>query len=150
MAASFATAQDVAARWRPLTPAETDTANVLCADASNLIRAEFPGIDDQVTAGAVDAAVLTQVCAGMVKRAMRAPADGVTSESNNVGPFSHSQTYANPLGNVFLTEADRTLILGYQVTAQNNTYANTTRRGGSRMFGDYEIDEPGYIYSEYL
>jgi hypothetical protein len=34
-----------------------------------------------------------------------------------MGPYSQSQTFANPLGNVFLTAADMTLILGYQPSA---------------------------------
>jgi hypothetical protein len=71
MAAAFATAADVAARWRPLTSAEEQTAEVLAGDASALIRARFPGIDGQV-----DPDILTMVVAGMVKRALVAPKTG--------------------------------------------------------------------------
>jgi hypothetical protein len=39
----------------------------------------------------------------MVKRAMIAPSDGITQQSEAMGPYSQSQSYANPLGNVFLT-----------------------------------------------
>lgn len=140
MAAPFATSDDVAARWRPLSAAEQVVADTLCSDASNLIRARFPGIDDQVTSGAIDAEVLTQVVAGMVKRAMVAPSDGITSQSEGVGPYSRSQTYANPLGNVFLTQADLTLILGYRPAAQTVRYANTT--------SNRENAGPGYVYGD--
>lgn len=140
MAAPFATADDVAARWRPLTAAETAVATVLCGDASNLLRARFPGIDGQVTSGAMDLDVLAAVVAGMVKRAMIAPSEGVSSESETTGPFSHSQTYANPLGNVFLTAADLVLILGYQPSGQTGQYANTTIHRENRG--------PGFIYNE--
>lgn len=138
MADPFADSSDVAARWRPLTTDEEDTADVLCADASNVIRARFPGIDSQVAGGQVDAAVLTQVVAGMVKRAMIAPADGVTSQSESAGPFSRSQSFANPLGNVFLTAADLVLILGYQPAAVSARFTNSTWRS--------ENCGPGFVY----
>lgn len=138
MPVAYATSDDVATRWRPLTDAEASTADVLCGDASALIRARFPGIDGEVTSGQVDAAVLTQVVAGMVKRAMVAPADGISSASESMGPYAHSQNYANPMGNVFLTQADLVLIRGYQPKAQTSGYANTTIRR--------EDCGPGYEY----
>ncbi len=126
MGVSYATAADVAARWRSLTADETALATVLAADASALIRARFPGIDAQVTSGGLEAGILTIVVAGMVKRAMISPADGVTQDSETVGPYSHSQTFANPMGNVFLTKADLMLILGDQPRGGSFSYANTT------------------------
>ncbi|HEY5201196.1 MAG TPA: hypothetical protein VIJ31_09825, partial [Acidothermaceae bacterium] len=135
----FADADDVAARWRPLSAAEQTVAGILASDASALIRARFPGIDSQVLGGALDPGILTMVVAGMVRRAMTAPSTGVTSQSETAGPFSHSQTFANPLGNVFLTAADLTLIIGYQPAGQTNTYGNTTTRCG---YGPWLI-EPG-------
>lgn len=135
---SFANTLDVAARWRPLTSAEESTAEALLVDASLLIRARFPGIDAQVASGAIDSNVLVAVAAGMVKRAMIAPADGVSQESESTGPFSHSQSYANPLGNVFLTAADMTLILGYQPAGQSHGFANDTSNCGvgyGRVYG---------------
>lgn len=123
--ADFATAADVAARWRPLTSAETAVATVLCADASAVIRARFPGIDGQV-----DAAILTMIVAGMVKRALIAPEDGVSQESETTGPYSHSQSFANPMRNVFLTAADLVLILGYKPQGGTFRYGNTTTQCG--------------------
>jgi hypothetical protein len=117
----------VADRWRPLTPAEEPIADALARDASAIIRARFPGIDAQVTSGAVDLDTLTMVTAGMVKRAMVAPADGVTSQTDGMGPYSHAQTYANPLGNVFLTASDLVLIIGYQPAASSHGFANDTQ-----------------------
>lgn len=122
----FAFAEDVAARWRPLTPSEETVATTLCADASALIRARFPGIDGQVTAGNVDPDVLTMVVAGMVKRALVAPEDGVSQESQSIGPFSHSQSFANPMRNVFLTAADLVLIIGYRPAASSHGFGNDT------------------------
>lgn len=132
MADPFASPYDVAVRWRPLTAAEESVAEVLVFDASTLIRQRFPGIDGQVTSGAVDPDILTMVVAGMVKRAMLSPtSDGVSQQSQTAGPFSQSQTYANPLQNVFLTAADLVLILGYQPAGGTHHFANTTiRKGG--------------------
>lgn len=126
MADPFATADDVADRWRPLTSDEHNTASVLVRDASAVIRARFPGIDGQVTAGSVDADTLTMVVANMVKRALVAPDDGVSQESEGVGPYSHSQTFANPLRNVFLTAAELVLIQGYKPSGGTYAYGNTT------------------------
>jgi hypothetical protein len=126
MAEPFATASDVAARWRPLSPAEETVADTLVADASALIRARFPGIDGQVASGAVDADILAMVVAGMVKRALIAPEPGVSQESSGTGPYSHSQTFANPLQNVFLTAAELVLIQGYKAKGGTFQYGNTT------------------------
>lgn len=127
MAAPFAYSDDVAARWRPLSTAEQAIADVRCEDASVVIRARFPGIDSQVEGGTVDQAAVRMVCANMAIRAMVAPNDGVSQESETVGPFGRSQTYANPLRNVFLTAADITAILGYIPAGGTHSYTNTTR-----------------------
>lgn len=125
---SFATPDDVADIWRPLTPDETDVAIVLCAVASAIIRGRFPGIDSQVTTGAVPEDNVRFVCAGMVKRALVAPDDGVSQESETTGPYSAAKTYANPLRNVFLTAADLILIQGYRPSGGSFGYGNTTVR----------------------
>ncbi len=126
MANPFATDADVAARWRPLTPNEATVASALLRDASALIRARFPGIDSQVANGAIDSDILVAVVSGIVKRALIAPNDGVSQESETAGPFAHSQSFANPLRNVFLTEAEMTLILGYRPTAVSGQFTNDT------------------------
>src|SRR5438046_1760642 len=123
MGTPYATASDVAARWRPLSTDEATRADVLAGDASALIRAQFPTIDAQISAGTMDGTLLTIVVAGMVKRAMLAPPDGITQQSETVGPYSQSQSYANPMGNVFLTAAERTLILGPKQRAGSYGYA---------------------------
>lgn len=130
MATPFATSADVAARWRPLTSAEADIADVLAGDASALIRQRFPGIDASIAAGSLDAELVTMVVAGMVKRALIAPLDGVSQQSAGTGPYSHSETFANPMRNVFLTAADLVLIEGYKPKAGSQTFANTTIQSG--------------------
>lgn len=128
MAEPFATSADVEDRWRPLTPAETSIADTLVMDASALIRARFPGIDDTIAAGNLDAGIVTMVVAGMVKRALIAPLDGVSQQSEGTGPYSHSETFANPMRNVFLTAADLVLIEGYKPKAGSHKFGNDTVR----------------------
>lgn len=115
----FATADDVAARWRPLSSDEQDRADLLASDASALIRARYADVDARVASGDLDGQAVTIVVAGMVRRAMigAAAGDGVTQSSETVGPFSHSQSYANPMGNLFLTATDDVLIRGYRPRA---------------------------------
>lgn len=120
----YATPEDVAARWRPLTPSEEIVASTLVDDASELIRAEFPGIDAQVDSGALSAGLLRIVVSNMVKRALIAPSDGVSQASEGTGPYSHSESYANPMRNIFLTEPERVLILGYRPAAFSTTFGN--------------------------
>lgn len=124
----FASPDDVAARWRPLTVGEAVVAATLVEDASALIRQRFRGIDGQVASGAVDCGILTMVVAGMVKRALIAPSPGVSQQSETAGPYSQSQTYANPMQNVFLTAADLVLIQGYIPAGGSHGYSNTTIR----------------------
>ena len=135
---AFATHEDVADRWRPLTAAEAVLADTLCWDASALLRARFPGIDASIAAGTPSADVVMMVCAGMVRRALIAPSDGVSQQSETAGPFSQSQSYSNPMRNVFLTAADETLILGYRPKAMSVGYSNTTTR--------VENSGPAYVY----
>lgn len=143
MADPLATADDVAARWRPLSTQEQAIASVLAGDASVLLRQRFPGIDAQAASGAVDPDILTIVVSNMVRRAMLAPSDGITQQSETAGPFSHSQSYANPLGNVFLTQAEITLILGYRPAGQSVTFANDSCAHGAPplIYGwDWNVD----------
>ena len=114
MAAAFATASELAARWRPLTPAEQATAGTLLSDASLVIRAECPDVDARTTAlpPTLDPDILKMVACAMVKRAMIAGADaeGVTAQQQTAGPFSQSLTYSNPMGNLYLTKAEKRLL----------------------------------------
>lgn len=141
--APFATADDVAARWRPLTDAELNVVPTLCADASSLIRSQYPGIDSEIASGALDPNIPTIVCANMVKRALIAPSDGVASQTQGEGPFSVAQSFANPLGNLFLTAAEITLILGYQPTALSPRFNNTTSHCEPSYWPNVTYSNPG-------
>lgn len=107
MSESFATSADVALRWRPLTPSEDAVAGVLVDDASDMIRSRWSDVDARIASGALSQASVVRVVAGMVKRAMiAADAAGIEQRSQGAGPFSVSEKYANPSGNLYFTAED--------------------------------------------
>lgn len=143
MAAPFATPDDIAARWRPLTQSEVDTAGALLGDASLRLRQEYPGIDDNITNGSLDPGVPLAVSVAMVKRAMLAgSAAGISQQSDGMGPYSHSTSYANPLGNLFITADEDRFIRGYQPGGGSHGYGNDTTH--------CEDAGPGYVYGVWM
>lgn len=124
----FATPEDLADRWRALSPAEEARAVVLLDDASRLIRGAFAGIDARIGTD-VDEGDLRMVAANMVKRAMLGTeVEGVTSEAQTVGPFSVTRQYQNPLGNLYLSATERDLLGG--VAAGRPRAGSFPLRGG--------------------
>ena len=73
MAAAYATASDLALRWRPLSDSETDIANTLLGDASAIIGAALLGAPDPSSAPDV----FKIVACNMVRRAMEAHGDAL-------------------------------------------------------------------------
>lgn len=116
MAESFATPEDLAARWRPLTTEEQAVALVLLEDASARIRVEFPDVDARIAADpqGLDPAVPRMIVCAMVKRAMLAGTDQAVAASiqQTAGPYSQSTTFANPTGDLYLTSGERRMLKG--------------------------------------
>lgn len=109
----FATVQELEARWRPLSTAEQDRAEVLLEDASARLRATCADIDDRIADETLDPAVPRMIVCDMVKRAMVGGADagaGVSSTQDTVGPFSRSLSYSNPMGDLYLTKQEKKLL----------------------------------------
>jgi hypothetical protein len=117
----YATTSDLEARWRPLTDAEAVIAGTLLADASAQIRSEFPTLDAAI-AGDEGAGIdpnpdlarnATRVVCAMVKRALAVDEDafGVKTTQETTGPFSRSYNYSNPMGDLYLTKAERKLLV---------------------------------------
>lgn len=75
-----ATTDDVAARFRDLTPTETLYAGTLLGDAWALLLGRRPNLEQDVTDGTVTTANVVRVLASMVVRVMRNP-DGYLQES---------------------------------------------------------------------
>jgi hypothetical protein len=118
----FASASDVQDRWRTLTDAEWQLAEVLVRDASAQVRAEYPDIDTRIGAGLLASENAMIVTANMVKRALIAPSEGVTQDSKTEGPYSFSQSYANALQNLFFIAGDDALLRGYRPRARSIRY----------------------------
>lgn len=136
---TYATAQDLVDRWRPLSAEEMARAAVLLEDASGEVDAEFRrrglAVADELATGEVTEDDLRVVACRMVQRAMTSPVgvDGggaIESSQIGVGPFQESVRYANPMGDVYLTKADRRRLgLGqqaftvpFEVPATTGTY----------------------------
>lgn len=110
----FAFITDIESRWRQLSDAEKLRATALLSDASALIRAERPTIDSMVNGGTIDPDIPRMVAVTMVKRAMAGSADmiGIQSQQQTSGPFSQQYTFTNPSGDLYLTKAEKRLLLG--------------------------------------
>lgn len=113
MADPFADFTDVQARWRPLSMEESVIADQLCIDASTMIRERWSDVDDRVAAGTLLPESLARIVALMVKRAMiSGDAEGLESRQQAAGPFSVSDKFSNPNGNLYFTAADLLVLDG--------------------------------------
>jgi hypothetical protein len=101
----FAIPEDVEDIWRPLTEQETRIAENLLGRASRMVRRRFSTIDARIASGDLDPKDAADVVSAMVKRAMLT-ADGVTQRTQTGGPFSDTEVFANPMGNLFFTNED--------------------------------------------
>jgi len=110
---AYATWQDVEARWpgKTFTSDEQALATALLDDAA----VELDGLrlpSDPPTAHELN--VRRVVSCGMVKRAMGGPVAGfgVASQQQGAGPYQETTQFANPLGDLYLTAAEKRLVLG--------------------------------------
>lgn len=107
MLLSFATVEDVEARWRSLSSDERSIADVLLDDASDIIRVRWPEMDARVLSGGISTQTLVRITAGMVRRAMmNRDVEGITQMQETTGPFSNGATYTNPNNNLYLSADD--------------------------------------------
>ena len=111
----FATVGDLQLRWRSLDVSETATAQVLLADATDLVVATCPRWT------AASEATRRRVVCAVVKRAMQSgdgdvagvgpgtfpsPRGALASESHTTGPFVDTYSYSNPDGDLFLKSSE--------------------------------------------
>ncbi|OTA27233.1 hypothetical protein B9G54_01560 [Alloscardovia macacae] len=104
MVESFATVDQLQARWRPLTASESNRAQVLLEDASDKIRTDYPSAIHSATS-----TTLERIVCQMVKRAMLAVEErmGVRQMSQTTGSFADSWTFTNPDGDLYITSSER-------------------------------------------
>lgn len=108
----FATKEELAAYWRPLTGTEPDRADVLLTLASNRLRlvAEDSNIDLDAKVSNSEAykTTIRWVVMEAVKRAMQTSPDqpSVESAQMTAGPYSENFKYVNPTGDLFFRAAE--------------------------------------------
>ena len=110
MPVPFATKEELAAGWRPLTETEFSVADTLLADASYWVRLWYPDLDPDSTDRGPG-----MVVRAMVKRALlNGGSEGLSQQTRNetTGPWSHSdsQTYVNPDGSLYLTKRESEML----------------------------------------
>jgi hypothetical protein len=98
--------EEIEARWRPLTTAESAIASQLLVDAELLVNTRFPtlaaALDDTV-----DWTLYAAVIVAMVVRVIRNP-DGFTSET--VGDWSGARDAEAARAQLYLAEDEATLL----------------------------------------
>lgn len=107
----YATVDDLAARWRPLTDDESVRAAVLLEDAAVRLDAacppSVPPTEQELSARKI-------VSCEMVKRAMAVSGGGegvgVTSLQMGAGPYQETRQFANPTGDLYLAKGDKLLL----------------------------------------
>ena len=111
---AYATVEDLAARWRPLSGAEATRAAVLLDDAAVRIDAA-----KKPSTPPADLEIRKIISCEMVKRAMFANPNQppATQTQQTAGPFQQGITYANPTGDLYLTKAEKSLLGASRQTA---------------------------------
>ena len=105
----YAEVSDLEARTtRPMSDDERAVASALLDDASAMLTALAgpPEDDDRC-------ALMTMVACNMVQRAMSATDAGlfgVTQSTMTAGPYTQSQTYSNPAGDMYLTKTEKRML----------------------------------------
>lgn len=139
MGVSYATADDLADRWRPLSTEEQARAVVLLSDAGVRIRVACPDVDARIAALTLDPEVPLIVSVDMVRRAMMSPVNqpAVSNSQTTVGPFQQGLTYANPTADLYLTKAERKLL---GCSSQRASFVDLAPNATSPLYLDDEAE----------
>lgn len=122
---AFATTDDIEARWHELDQDSRRRAQVILEDATQLIMDEVTS--HSLSLSDIPARTLTAITCAMVIRKLTVDDDhlGVTNSQQTAGSFSESFTYSNPMGDLYLTGAEkRRLGIGLQSGWHVDTAAN--------------------------
>ncbi|AHY26926.1 hypothetical protein SEA_NAIRB_10 [Mycobacterium phage Nairb] len=113
---AYATVDELQSYWRPLSEAEKARATFLLQRAALRIN-ELPGSKD------FNPATCNDISLDMVKRAMLG-GGGVKSESQAMADMSTTQSYVNPVGNLYITGDETARLYGYAPAAFSLTPAS--------------------------
>lgn len=106
---AYADVTDLEERWRELSEDEQARAAVLLDDASAML-ASMATVDDS---DQQQASIRRIVCCNMVIRVMAPGVDasfGATNGSMTGGPYTQSWTYGAPVGDLYLTKAEKAML----------------------------------------
>ena len=106
---AYAKVSDIALRWRDLETDEVPRAKALLEDASAVLT-ELVDIRE---GDEHQEQLLMQVCCNMVIRAMaqsESDAYGLSSTTVTAGPYSQTNAFANPSGDMYLTRLERQML----------------------------------------
>ena len=113
----FATIKDLEDRGRTLREDEKPRAEMLLADASQLIMDECPQAANR------SALTLERIVCSIVKRAMTPrPVDGAESVQQGAGAYQATVRWANPDGDIYLSGSERRSLLGRAQRAGNISF----------------------------
>lgn len=105
----WTTFADVTARWvGGGVPTDETLVNALITDAENVILAEFPLIQDRITAETLSEDVVTLVTVRMVTRVLRNP-ENLSYHQQNTGPFGQGRTFGNDR-DIWLSDEEKRLL----------------------------------------
>lgn len=106
---AYATVYDLMQRWRGLSAEEQARAEVMLDDAAAILD-HFVDVDET---DEKQLALLKTVSCSMVKRAMVSTSDGMLGVSQgtiSADIYSQTFSYANPGGDMYLTQMERKLL----------------------------------------
>lgn len=97
---------DLEKRYRKLSDAERERAEVLIEDAEAYIIAQGADLD------AVPIEVLVPIVCAMVRRVIPQEGGGAAIESEQLtaGPFSQTYKFSKPTGDMYMTKAERRML----------------------------------------
>lgn len=105
----WATLADVVDRWvGPGAPNDEVLVDALILDASNVILAEFPLIQDRIDGSALSADTVKLVVCRMVTRVLRNP-ENLTYSQQATGPFSQGRNFGGDR-DIWLTAEERAML----------------------------------------
>lgn len=115
---------DVTGQFGTMTAAQEALTGALLRAASKMIRARFPSIDAQITAGRIDPDLVALAAANMVLRVLRNPG-GLRAET--VGPFSRTYDTTSAAGLLVLTAGELSLLTPTAPTTNTGLVVGTIR-----------------------
>ena len=92
---SWVSPQDILDRWVGAgAPDDEDLVQALINDAEAVVLAEYPRIQDRITAGKLPLSTVVMVVSRMVMRVLRNP-EGLSYSQMSTGPFSQGKNYGS-------------------------------------------------------